>query len=87
MTIGASLALIIVGAILAYAVEFDISGLDIRVVGVILMVGGLVGLVIGIVRIAAARRRAVPPPGAPIHEERYDGTYDYEQPPTRRPRY
>ncbi|MEW2356146.1 DUF6458 family protein [Spirillospora sp. NPDC029432] len=78
MTIGGSLALIIIGAILAYAVDLDLSGVDIRVVGIILMIGGLAGLVIGIVRIATARRRVPPPPPA-VREERY-----YEDPPPRR---
>lgn len=87
MTIGASLALIIIGAILSYAVEFDINGLDIRVVGIILMIGGLAGLIIGIARIAAARRRVVPPPGTIREERYYDGTVDYEQPPPRRRQY
>ncbi|WP_067481549.1 DUF6458 family protein [Actinomadura hibisca] len=83
MTIGGSIALIIIGAILAYAVEFDISGLDIRLVGVILMVGGLIGLVIGIVRIVSTRRRGVPPavPPTTVREEYY------EEPRTRRPGY
>ncbi|XVQ13064.1 DUF6458 family protein [Spirillospora sp. CA-255316] len=67
MTIGGGLALIIIGAILTYAVEFDISGVDIRVVGIILMVGGLAGLIIGIARLASARRR--PPPA--VREEHY----------------
>jgi uncharacterized protein DUF6458 len=87
VTIGASLALIIVGAILAYAVEYDISGLDIKVVGVILMVGGLIGLVIGIARIASARRRAVPPPDTPLPEERYYNDPTYQDPPPRRRTY
>ncbi|GAA0575982.1 DUF6458 family protein [Actinomadura livida] len=72
MTIGGSIALLIIGAILAYAVNYDISGIDIRLVGVILMVGGLVGLVVGIVRIASARRavdRRPPPPV--VREEHY----------------
>lgn len=56
MTIGGSIALIIIGAILAYAVNYDISGIDIRLVGVILMIGGVIGLVVGIVRIMSARR-------------------------------
>ncbi|MFD0853263.1 DUF6458 family protein, partial [Actinomadura adrarensis] len=66
MTIGGGLALIIIGAILTYAVEFDISGLDIRVIGIILMAGGLVGLIIGLVRLASARRRTPPA----VREER-----------------
>ncbi|MBE1534640.1 DUF6458 family protein [Actinomadura algeriensis] len=71
MTIGGSIALIIVGAILAYAVDFDLSGVDIRLVGVILMIGGLIGLVIGLVRIAASRRSADRRPPPAVREERY----------------
>ncbi len=56
MTIGGSIALIIIGAILAYAVNYEFSGIDIRLVGIILMVGGAIGLIVGIVRIASARR-------------------------------
>jgi len=44
MGIGVSIFLIAVGAILAFAVNFEVSGLDINVVGYILMVVGLVGL-------------------------------------------
>ncbi|RAY12365.1 hypothetical protein DPM19_24755 [Actinomadura craniellae] len=81
MTIGGSLALIIIGAILAYAVEFSISGLDIEVVGVILMIGGLVGLVFGVARLASTRRRTVVRPARPAH---YEEEVTYED---RRPRY
>jgi hypothetical protein len=45
MGIGVSIFLIAVGAILAFAVNFDVSGLDINVVGYILMIVGLVGLI------------------------------------------
>lgn len=45
MTIGAGIFLIAVGAILAFAVNFDVSGLDINVVGFILMIVGVVGLI------------------------------------------
>ncbi|WP_149257899.1 DUF6458 family protein [Actinomadura sp. K4S16] len=77
MTIGGSIALIIIGAILAYAVNYDISGIDIRLVGVILMIGGLIGLVIGIVRIMSARRAVTrrPPPAA-VREEYYEDDYE-----------
>ncbi|MFG1999208.1 DUF6458 family protein [Spirillospora sp. NPDC048911] len=88
MTIGGSIALIIIGAILTYAVNYEFSGVDIRVVGIILMLGGLIGLVIGIARIASARRRVAAPPSA-IREERYyeDPALGYEEPPARRRRY
>ncbi|TDC68907.1 hypothetical protein E1200_10175 [Actinomadura sp. GC306] len=83
MTIGGSIALLIIGAILAYAVNYDISGIDIRLVGVILMIGGLVGLVVGIVRMVSARRaveRRTPPPV--VREEHY---YEDEYGTRRRP--
>ncbi|MBC6463167.1 DUF6458 family protein [Actinomadura sp. HBU206391] len=86
MTIGVSIALIIIGAILAYAVNFSISGLDLDVVGFILMAGGIVGLIIGLVWMASARRRAVPPAVGPApHEGYYDEAPPaYGDPPRRR---
>ncbi|MER7544567.1 DUF6458 family protein [Actinomadura sp.] len=75
MTIGGSIALIIIGAVLAYAVNYDLSGIDIRLVGVILMIGGLIGLIIGIVRIASARR-ATRRPAARVREEYYEDDYE-----------
>ncbi len=44
MGIGVSVFLLALGAILAFAVEASISGLDINVVGFILMVAGAIGL-------------------------------------------
>ena len=48
MTIGTSLALIAVGAILKYAVTADLSGIDLQTVGVILMLIGILGLVLSL---------------------------------------
>lgn len=48
MTIGGSIALIVLGAILAFAVTLEVAGIDIRVVGFILMLGGVVGLIVGL---------------------------------------
>ena len=45
MGIGISVFLIAVGAILAFAVNYDISGLDIAVIGYILMIVGVIGLI------------------------------------------
>lgn len=45
MGIGASIFLIALGLILALAVEFEVGGLDIQVIGWILVIVGLVGLV------------------------------------------
>ena len=48
MGIGVSIFLIALGAILAFAVTADVSGLDIHVVGWILMIVGIIGLVISL---------------------------------------
>jgi heme/copper-type cytochrome/quinol oxidase subunit 2 len=64
MTIGTSLFLIALGAILKYAVTAHVAGIDLHVVGVILMVVGVVGLVLGLVMLTAARGRTRPPPDA-----------------------
>lgn len=43
MNIGFSLFLVALGAVLAWAVSAEVAGIDIKVVGVILMVVGFVG--------------------------------------------
>ena len=48
MTIGTSLFLIAVGAILKYAVTATVAGIDVHTAGLILMVVGALGLVIGL---------------------------------------
>ncbi len=48
MGIGVSLILIALGAILTWAVETSVSGLDINAVGVIVLIVGLVGLVLSL---------------------------------------
>jgi uncharacterized membrane protein YedE/YeeE len=66
MTIGSSLFLIAVGAILKYAVTAHVAGVDLQVVGVILMIVGVVGLVLGLGMMVSARgaARRPPPPDA-----------------------
>jgi hypothetical protein len=54
--IGTSLFLIAVGAILYFAVNADISGLEISTIGIILMVIGVVGLLISLFFLSQARR-------------------------------
>jgi hypothetical protein len=71
VTIGTSLLLIAVGAILKYAVTADVSGFDIQTAGVILMLIGILGLILSLLYTfvwsdAAQRRRATsaqPPQG------------------------
>ena len=56
MGIGTSLLLIAVGAILYFAVDANVSGLEISTVGIILMVVGVLGLLISLFMINSARR-------------------------------
>ena len=63
MGIGVSLILIAAGAILTWAVNATVSGVDINTIGVILMVVGAVGLILSLMfwstwgGVGGARRR------------------------------
>ena len=57
MTIGASIFLIAVGAILKYAVDVTVSGIEIQTIGLILMIAGVVGLIIGLFLLTQVDRR------------------------------
>ncbi len=60
MRIGSSIFLIAVGAILAFAISPDlVSFIDLRLVGYILMIVGVLGLIISLVMAAPSRRRRV----------------------------
>lgn len=71
MTIGGSIFLIAVGAILKFAVTATVAGIDIQVVGVILMVAGGIGLVLGLFLMVNNRppndpyNQGPPPPAPP----------------------
>jgi len=60
VTIGSSIFLIAVGAILRYAVTDSISGIDLTTVGLILMIAGAAGLLIGLFQMTTANRDADP---------------------------
>jgi hypothetical protein len=49
MGISLSIFLIAVGAILAWAVEAEVSGIDIQVAGIILVVVGVIGFIASLV--------------------------------------
>jgi uncharacterized protein DUF6458 len=49
MGLGVSLFLIAVGAILTWAVNASVSGLELNTIGVILMIVGVVGLVLSLI--------------------------------------
>lgn len=48
MSIGGGIALIVIGAILAFAVQDPIAGVDLYVIGIICIIAGIVGLVLGL---------------------------------------
>jgi hypothetical protein len=56
VSIGASVVLILIGAILKFAVTWTPQNVNLQTIGVILMIGGVVGLITSIV-IAIMRRR------------------------------
>ena len=66
MGIGTSLFLIAVGAILYFAIDADVSGIEISTVGIILMVIGVIGLLISLFFLSSARRD----PGRTVVRER-----------------
>jgi hypothetical protein len=61
MTIGASMFCITVGAILHFAVTAELAGIDLQVVGTILMIVGALGLVLWLVLFLSSRRAARAP--------------------------
>lgn len=65
MYFGGSIALIALGAILSFAVQDRLSGVDLAVVGYICMAAGALGIVLSLVangqRARAVRRDDVPP--------------------------
>ena len=62
MTIGAALFTIAVGAVLAFAVTAEVAGIDIQIVGYILLVIGALGLLFGLWANRSRARAAEPPP-------------------------
>ena len=59
MGIGGSIFLLVVGAILAFAVNAQLSGIDINVIGWILMAAGLIGLIVTLWFWSSRRRTVV----------------------------
>jgi hypothetical protein len=92
MGLGVSLFLIAVGAILTWAVNAEVSGLDVTAVGVILMVTGAVGLLLSLMFWSTwggptvfgdrrMRRTTYVDDDAPVVERRRRTTYVEDGPP------
>ncbi len=73
MTIGGSIALIVIGAILRFAVTWKPKYVDLGAIGVILMVAGVVGLAVSIAVLISRRRSRA---ATQVYEERR-----YTEPP------
>ena len=58
MTVGGSIFLIAVGAILYFATNFRVAHVSIDTVGLILMIAGGAGLILGLIQQAMWSRRA-----------------------------
>jgi uncharacterized membrane protein YedE/YeeE len=90
MTIGGSILLIVIGAILRYAINWSPNYVDLRLVGLILMIAGVVGLIIALAFLFSRRRGSRP--STEVYEERryseprrpYDDPQARYDEPTRR---
>ena len=56
MSIGLGIVLFVIGAILAFALDLQVTGVDLDMVGYILMGAGAVVVIIGIILLAVRRR-------------------------------
>jgi hypothetical protein len=68
VTIGGSIALIIVGAILRFGITWKPSHVDLQAIGLILMIAGGVALAMSIVFLVIRRRDRA---SADVYEERH----------------
>lgn len=65
MGVGGCIVLLAVGAILTFAVDWDMPGMNVHLVGVILMIVGFIGI-LTYVSIFKRRRTQPPSPAAPV---------------------
>ncbi len=79
MTFAGSIFLIAVGAILRFATHFHVKGLDLRTIGLILMIAGVVGLIIAIWQWAVWSRRSRQ--SEVLVDDRRAADPRYQQPP------
>jgi len=81
MSIGSGIALVVIGAILAFAVNIEISWIDLDIVGSILMGAGAVIFILGIVAVLRKRQTVEtvsvvtdPTTGQPVTQRKTTGT-------------
>ena len=57
MTIGTGIVLLVIGAILTFAIDIDVQGVDLDMIGYILMGAGAVAFLIGLILLLVRRGR------------------------------
>jgi hypothetical protein len=83
MRLGTAIVLLALGAILTFALDVDVSGIDLQVVGWILMIAGALGIVLEVAVWGPRQRRrvthtdgyAAPAAGAPAQRTTTEETY------------
>lgn len=70
MGIGLGLFLVTLGAILKFAITADVPGVDLRAIGVILMVAGVVAVLFNLALMMRRRDQPAQGGGAEYHGER-----------------
>ena len=80
MRLGTSIVLLALGAILTFALRVDVSGIDLQIVGWILMIVGALGIVLELAVWGPRSRRQVthteaPPPGGAARRTTTEETY------------
>ena len=75
-----SVALIVIGAILRFAISYSPASVNLQLIGVILMIAGAVGLVVSLVWMFGRRRRTVTTARTPNTTEVYEECR-YTEPP------
>lgn len=72
MATGTSIFLIALGAILTFALDVSVSGLDLATVGIILMIAGVIGVIISLVWLDRATSPRVGRADRTVVEERHE---------------
>ena len=82
MRLGTAIVLLALGAILTFALRVDVSGVDLQVVGWILMVTGALGVILEVAVWGPRQRRVTrthaygdPAVGAPVRRSTTEETY------------
>ncbi|MGW2725246.1 DUF6458 family protein [Streptomyces sp. NPDC001492] len=75
MGLGGCIILIAVGAILTFATDWHMQGVNLDLVGIILMIVGLIG--VSTFSSIARRRRVMVPPTTPVIDE--EGTHHHRR--------